>query len=181
MKKLVYKALISASVLLLMSSAAIANQCSGPYNVLRNYNPGSGGPCAALGLNAHQGVILPGQNYITYCDDTTGGRYRTCQSAIPHNRDRYDGYNDHGYRDNSWDSGDDWWYFYDEERYDNHDQYGNSWNSPQKHRKYRKDKRKHRKEQRKHKFNCTQWDYTSNRPCAPGTINRDCMNSCDGR
>jgi len=149
MKKLVCKALISITALLLMSSAAIAGiECTGPWNVLPNYNPNSTAPCAALGLNTHQGVILPGQNYVTYCDDTSGGRYRTCQSAIPHNQGRHDGYNDHGYRDNSWGSEGDWRYYYDEERYNHSDRYGNPRNSPKKNRQHRKQK----KEKRNHEI-----------------------------
>ena len=62
-----------------IASAAGAADCSGGWRVMPNYQPGTGGVCAALGLDTHGGVCLPGQRYETLCDDASGGRYRTCQ------------------------------------------------------------------------------------------------------
>lgn len=64
---------------LLMYSPAGAADCGGGWQVLPNYNPSSGGPCAALGLDTHRGVCQPGQRYETLCDDASGGRYKVCQ------------------------------------------------------------------------------------------------------
>ncbi|MGB5233548.1 MAG: hypothetical protein WBN83_18720 [Desulfoprunum sp.] len=63
------------------ATAAGAADCSGGWKVLPGYQPGSGGVCAAMGLNTNAGVCLPGQRYETLCDDASGGRYRTCQGA----------------------------------------------------------------------------------------------------
>ena len=90
---------------LLLSTAAIAAECSGSWQVLPNYTPGQGGACAAIGLNTHQAVCQPGQRYATYCDDASGGRYRVCPSNIPceddrdyrDNRGRRDRYDDRDY------------------------------------------------------------------------------------
>jgi hypothetical protein len=92
---------------LLLSTAAIAAECSGSWQTLPNYKPGQGGACAAIGLNTHQAVCQGGQRYATYCDDASGGRYRTCQSNIPcgddrgrrDSRDRYDDRDSRDYRD----------------------------------------------------------------------------------
>lgn len=64
-------------------AAAGAADCGGSWRVVPNYNPSSGGPCAAMGLDTHRGVCLPGQRYETLCDDASGGRYRTCQGPRP--------------------------------------------------------------------------------------------------
>ncbi len=80
---------------LLFASAAGAADCGGGWRVLPNYNPSSGGPCAALGLDTHRGVCLPGQRYETLCDDASGGRYRTCQGS----RQCYDDRGGRGGRD----------------------------------------------------------------------------------
>lgn len=143
-------------------SAAVAAECSGAWRVLPNYRGGGGGPCAAIGLNTHQAVCQPGQRYATYCDDASGGRYRTCQSSIPCYRGGYG--DDDGYRDR-----DDWrddrrgWRY--DRREDHHD-----W------RDSRRDDYRH--ERRNYGFDCTRWDYQANRPCPPGTVNRDCRNDC---
>jgi len=63
------------------ASAAGAADCSGGWKVMPGYQPGTGGVCAALGMNTNAGVCLPGQRYETLCDDASGGRYRTCQGA----------------------------------------------------------------------------------------------------
>lgn len=153
MKNTLYKALVLAGTLLLMATGANAAECSGSWQVMRNYNPGSGGVCAALGLNTNQATCQPGQKYATYCDDAGGGRYRTCQSNILCSRERRDGYGGSGFRDNS-DN-------YRDDRYDRRD-----------------DRRDNRRNQAP---DCTQWDFSANRPCAAGTINRDCQKGCDGR
>jgi len=68
---------------LFVSSLALAADCGGGWRVLPNYNPSSGGPCAALGLDSHRGVCQQGQQYETLCDDASGGRYKTCQGSQP--------------------------------------------------------------------------------------------------
>lgn len=108
-KKIRAVCLYTAAVFFFAASGpAIGAECSGSYTPLPNYRPGSGGACAAIGLNTHQAVCQPGQKYATYCDDSKKG-YRTCQSNIPCGRqerprdDRYDDdrnydrerYNDH--------------------------------------------------------------------------------------
>ena len=159
MKHAMGKVLVLAGSLLLLSSTAMAFECSGPWRVLPNYRPGSGGVCASLGLNTYRAVCRPGQRYATYCDDTSGGRYRTCQSNIPcSSMQRYPGYR--GYDDDS--------------RYYRYDYDGR--------RDYRYDRRDdYRQRKPDRQPDCTHWDYNANRPCPPGTINRDCRNGCDGR
>ena len=76
-------------------TAAEAADCSGPWKRLRGYEGGSGGACAQLGLNSHQGTCQPGQAYETLCDDRAGGEYRICQGPNRcrpprHHRDDYD-------------------------------------------------------------------------------------------
>lgn len=93
MKKAICNALILTGVFLLMSSGAIAAECSGSWQVLPNYNSELGGACAALGLDTNQAVCQPGQQYATLCDDISGGRYRTCQSKTPCTQEMRDGYN----------------------------------------------------------------------------------------
>jgi len=161
---------VVAGAMLLISSAAMAFECSGSWRVLPNYRPGSGGVCAALGLNTHRAVCQPGQRYATYCDDTSGGRYRTCQSNIPcSSMQRYPGHR--GYDDDSR------YYRYDYDgqrdyRYDRRDDY----------RDYHDDYRQRKPDRQPDRQpDCTHWDYNANRPCPPGTINRDCRNGCDGR
>jgi len=83
MKKAVFFGLTLAAVLTVMASAASAADCSGAWQVNRYYTPGTGGVCAAMGLDTHRAVCLPGQRFATYCDDASGGRFRTCQSNIP--------------------------------------------------------------------------------------------------
>jgi len=176
MKKAVCTALVLASALLLMSSAAMAAECSGSWSVLPSYTPGTGGVCAAIGLNTHQAVCEPGQRYATYCDDASGGRYRICQSNILCSRDHHQrGYGDDGHR---YISGEDWDHRrdYRDERRDDY------WD-------YRRDRRDDRWDYRDNQRDsyqdrsrdCTNWDFNTNRPCAPGMINRDCQNGCDGR
>ena len=180
-------ALVLASALVLMSSAAMAAECSGSWSVLPSYIPGTGGVCAAIGLNTHQAVCEPGQRYATYCDDASGGRYRICQSNILCSRDHrqggsgYDGYRD--ISDGDWDHRRD----YRDDRRDDYwdyrrDRQDDRWD-------YRRDRRDDRWEYRDHRRDtyqdrsrdCTNWDFNTNRPCAPGTINRDCQKGCDGR
>lgn len=116
MKKTTYNALVFASALLFVSSGAVAAECSGAWSVLPNYAPGSGGACAALGLNTYQAVCLPNQRYAAYCDDTSGGQYRICQSNISCIQEKHDGYSNRGFRDYSRYSGGDRWCFHDNRR-----------------------------------------------------------------
>jgi len=81
---------------ILSATAAGAADCGGSWRVLPNYNPSSGGPCAAMGLDTHRGVCLPGQRYETLCDDASGGRYRTCQGSRPCYEERRGGGQYHG-------------------------------------------------------------------------------------
>ena len=148
----------------LMSSVAAAAQCSGSYRVLQNYNPGSGGVCASLGLNTHQAVCQPGQRYATYCDDASGGRYRTCQSRILCSHDQRGSYGNGGFSEGSSNSRDERWDSRDYQGYDH-----------QNSRERYQDDRRYKSQ------DCTQWDFSANRPCAAGTINRDCQKGCDGR
>jgi hypothetical protein len=176
MKKAVCAALVLASTLFLMSSAAIAAECSGSWSYLPNYSPGAGGPCAIIGLNTHQAVCQPGQRYATYCDDASGGRYRTCQSNIPCSRDPQRGY---AYDDSSrYDSGRDRDHrrdYRDGQRDDRRDYRRDRYEDRGDYRDNRRDGYQDRSR------DCTNWDYNTNRPCAPGTINRDCLKGCDGR
>ena len=172
MKNALCSTLVLIGALLLMASAASAAECSGSWQVLRNYTPGTGGVCAAIGLNTHQATCQRGQRYATYCDDASGGRYRTCQSNILCSRDRRDGYGyGGGYGDDS-DNRRDYRYDRQDNRYDRQDN-----------RYYRRDDQRdtYRDNRRNQARDCTQWDFSANRPCAPGTINRDCQKGCDGR
>jgi len=160
MKKTVFFGLTLAAALTLMASTASAAECSGGWRVLPYYNSGSGGPCAAIGLDTHRAVCQPGQRYATYCDDASGGRYRTCQSNIPCGGRGYGGHD--GYRDR-YDRYDDRRDYYDD-RWHNRGGWGGGY-------QYRYDRVP----------DCTRWDYQHNRPCPPGTINRDCRNDCGAR
>ena len=174
MNKKVFLSLTLAVALALTASAASAAECSGAWRVLPRYNSGAGGPCAAIGLDTHQAVCQPGQRFATYCDDASGGRYRTCQSDIPcggrgYGRDdryRDDGYgryqynDDRRYREERW---------YRDDRYrDDHYRDRRGWDD---NNRYRNDRVP----------DCTRWDYQHNRPCPPGTINRDCHGDCGRR
>lgn len=159
MKRTVYLSLSLAAALVLMTSAAMAAECSGSWRVLPHYVPGTGGVCAAIGLNTHQAVCRPGQRYATYCDDASGGRYRTCQSNIPCWGGR--GY---GGRDGYGGGYDRWDYRYDR-RDDRRDWYD-----------YRGDR--YRDYRYRRGPDCTRWDFQANRPCPPGRINSDCRNDC---
>lgn len=179
MKNALYSTFILISALLLMSSSASAAECSGSWQVLHNYRGGAGGPCAAIGLNTHQATCQPGQRYATYCDDASGGRYRICQSNIACSRDRRGGYGYDGSRDDSRDSRDG--------RYDRRDGRNDQWDDRHYRRgdrrdTYRDDRRDtYRDDRRSPTQDCTQWDFSANRPCPPGTTNRDCQKDCGGR
>lgn len=88
MKKSILYSLAAFVFGLFVSSVAVAADCGGGWRTLPNYNPSSGGPCAALGLDTHRGVCQPGQRYETLCDDASGGRYKTCQGSQPCYKDR---------------------------------------------------------------------------------------------
>ena len=159
---------LPSMLVLLFSLSAYAADCSGPWRVLPNYSPGSGGACAALGLNTHQPTCQPGQRFATLCDDASGGRYRTCQSSISCRHNRPDEYHHtpnkkicSDYRGRRWDDSrlgriQPLEYCYEPTR-------------------------PHRKKYRRPSFDCTQWDFSANRRCAPGMINRDCRFGCDTR
>jgi len=100
MKNAFCAAVVVAGAFLFQFSAAHAAECSGSWQVVPNYNAGSGGPCAAIGLDTHRATCQPGQRYATYCDDASGGRYRVCQSDVPCGQDRHRDYRDDDrYRD----------------------------------------------------------------------------------
>ena len=61
------------------SASALANDCGGRWLTLQGYRGGSGGPCAALGLNARVGTCRPGDTHETLCDDRSGGQYKICK------------------------------------------------------------------------------------------------------
>jgi hypothetical protein len=162
MKKTACISVMLMVVLMGTVSMAVASECSGGWRVLPNYR-GGGGACAAIGLNTHQAVCQPGQRYATYCDDASGGRYRICQSNISCYGGGYR--DDYGYRDHD----DDWRDDRREWRYDRREK-RHDW------RESRRDD--YRDERRVYGFDCSQWDYQANRPCPPGTVNRDCRNDC---
>ncbi|KGO33064.1 MAG: hypothetical protein WBN83_00775 [Desulfoprunum sp.] len=89
MKNAICAALVVAGALLFQVPAAYAAECSGSWQVLPNYKPGSGGVCAAIGLNTNQPTCRRGQRFATYCDDASGGRYRVCQSNVPCGQERH--------------------------------------------------------------------------------------------
>ncbi len=191
MKKGVCTALIILATLSFMHSGATAAECSGAWRVLPHYNPGYGGACASLGLNTHQAVCQPGQRYATYCDDASGGRYRVCQSNVPCSRERHrgSGYGG-GFTENSENARGDQWEFWDGRREDRYDRREDRRDDRYDRREDRRDDRYDRREDRGGRshgdrpypvFDCTQWDYQANRPCPPGTVNRDCRNHCGGR
>lgn len=146
-----------AAALAGMTTAASAADCSGAWRVNPYYTPGTGGVCASMGLDTNRPVCQPGQRYAVYCDDASGGRYRTCQSNIPCGgrgyRDRYD----------RWDR-------YDDRR----DYYNDGWRD----RRHWDDGYRDR---RPRMPDCTRWDFTNNRPCPPGTVNGDCYGDCGAR
>ena len=164
MKMATCNAIVLASALVLMSSTAIAAEYSGSWQVLQNHNRRSSRACEALGLTRYQAVCQPGQRYATYCEDARGGRYRIRQTDIVCSPDHREGNRNGGFRDNSENSRDDRWDLRDNRR-----------------DAYRDHRDGNRDDRRNQVQDCTQWDNTANRPCAPGTINRDCRNSCDGR
>lgn len=181
MKKSLVKALVLTGLTLLVSSSAIAAECSGSWRVMPNYNPGSGGVCAALGLNTHQAVCQPGQRFATYCDDASGGRYRTCQSSIPCSRAPQRNYGSGGDRDDYNHSRYYGWDDQDGRRNDSY--YGGTYRRDDyygPHEERWDDRNDHRNRYQNTSRDCTNWDNNLNRPCAPGTINRDCRNGCDG-
>ena len=81
MHKNTFFVLVATSLFLLFTSVAYAADCppTAPWSKIPNYKQSMGTPCRALGLDTHNGVCQPGQAYETLCDDTKGGRYKTCQ------------------------------------------------------------------------------------------------------
>lgn len=67
---------------LLISTVAIAAECSGPWQVLQSQQSSQIAACAAMGLDTNRAVCQPGQRFATFCDDASGGRYRVCPSTI---------------------------------------------------------------------------------------------------
>lgn len=160
MKKTVFFGLTLAVALTVMASAASAADCSGSWQVNPYYTPGTGGVCASMGLDTHRAVCQPGHRFATYCDDASGGRFRTCQSNIPCGGRGYGGRDRYRDRYDRWDYRDDRRDYYDDRWHDRRD--GN---------RYRYDRVP----------DCTRWDYQHNRPCPPGTVNSDCRNDCGAR
>lgn len=137
-------------------SDAVASDCSGGWRKLSNYRPGQGGPCAMLGLNSNRGVCRPGDRFETYCDDRSGGEYRTCQGPRRcqdnrgRDRDNRSGNYEKPYRRDR------------DHRSDSYENYNRRENSYS-------DRR------------CRNWDYHYNSPCPPGFYNDDCRGSCESR
>lgn len=77
-KRVVFVLMILSIATGISQTVYAAMDCSGGWNVLPNYK-GGGGPCKVLGLNSRVGTCQSGHAYETLCDDTKGGRYRTCQ------------------------------------------------------------------------------------------------------
>lgn len=67
---------------LLISTVAIAAECSGPWQKRQGHQSSQIAACAAMGLDSNRAVCQPGQQFATYCDDTSDGRYRVCPSTI---------------------------------------------------------------------------------------------------
>jgi hypothetical protein len=147
-------------------SSAFAADCSGSWRVLPGYSPGSGGACAALGLNTHQPTCQPGQHFATLCDDASGGRYRICQSSIPCSPHKY-GKKQERHKSFSQDERGPRWDVDDR-------RFGRSPHWPERH----EPKKPRRDNYRQPGLACTHWDYSANRPCPPGTINLDCRSDC---
>ncbi|RPH38602.1 MAG: hypothetical protein EHM86_09400 [Desulfobulbaceae bacterium] len=104
--------------------------------------------------------------------------------------DRHSGYGyERDYRGKTHYSEDDRWSYGDNRWPDRYERRNSRYEHRQDRREdsrdRRDDRRNNRHDQRdKYQTNsrdCTGWDYTFNRQCAPGTINRDCRNGCDGR
>jgi hypothetical protein len=151
-------------------SSAFAADCSGSWQVLPGYSPGTGGACAALGLNTHHPTCQPAQSFATLCDDASGGRYRICQSSIACSPQKYDKGKHQRYRN-----------FRQEER-------GQRWavgdrglgrspHGPERHEPMKP----HRDNYRQPGLACTDWDYSANRPCPPEMVNLDCRHGCASR
>ncbi len=83
MRKMILAFTICLMHISLLSLPAQGADCSGGWKVMPKYSPGHGGPCKLLGLNSRQGVCQPGYAFETLCDDSSGGRYKTCQGARP--------------------------------------------------------------------------------------------------
>jgi hypothetical protein len=155
---------------LVFFSSAFAADCSGSWQVLPGYSPGTGGACAVLGLNTHQPTCQPGQRLATLCDDASGGRYRICQSSIACTPQKYGKAQHQRYRD-----------FRQEERGQRWDADGRGlgrsphWSERHEPRKPRRDN------SRQPALSCTHWDYSANRPCPPGMVNLDCRSGCASR
>jgi len=86
MKNAICAALVVAGALLFQVPAAYAAECSGSWQVLPNYKPGSGGVCAAIGLNTNQPTCRRGQRFATYCDDASGAATGSARAMCPADR-----------------------------------------------------------------------------------------------
>ena len=142
-------------LLLLHSTATFAMDCPGGWRIMPGYNPSMGGACAAMGLNTRGGTCLPGQPYETLCDDASGGRYKTCQGSQP----CYGGGGGYGGRGGGYGGRGG----YDDGYYGG----GGGYRQPPPPPRGR------------NLPPCSNWDYSANRPCAPGTVNTDCRGGCD--
>lgn len=83
MKTLFACTLLIFTIMLFTASTGFAADCGGGWKVIPNYRNSMGAPCGYLGLDPHKGVCQPGQAYVTLCDDTSGGRYKTCTGSTP--------------------------------------------------------------------------------------------------
>ena len=130
-----------------------AADCLGPWKTIPNYKNRMGSPCRHVGLDTHNGVCLPGEEYETLCDDTSEGRYRTCKgprrcfnNGAPQGDCRY------------WD---------------------NNNNQPCPPGYINEDCKGYCEQDRKRDDNCRYWDYVYNRPCPDGYVNHDCRGGCE--
>lgn len=140
-------------ILAALPSSSSGADCTGPWQKIPGYTKSMGHPCRALGLDSNRGTCRPGDAYETLCDDTTEGRYRTCQGPERCGADRPE----KSRRCREWD------FVYDEpcpEGYVNVDCKGHC---------ERTDRRR----------DCSNWDFEYNRPCPEGYVNPDCRGRCE--
>jgi len=132
--------------------AAPRDNCRGDFSVLPGFR-GPGGACAQMGLNSRAGTCVPGEPFEIFCDDASGGRYRTCEGT------RRCGGRFNNRPDNAgpgWEGG---WY------------HGRPMPPPARPEPPPPNR----------PADCTTWDFDANRPCPPGRINRDCRGDCESR
>ncbi|MDR3088969.1 MAG: hypothetical protein LBU39_04030 [Desulfobulbaceae bacterium] len=161
-------ALVLCAVPLLCAPPLFAadHDCPGGFQVMRGYR-GQGGICAQMGLNSRVGTCLPGQAYEILCDDASGGRYKTCQGPRRcDGRGGYDGRGGPGFAPGRGNGNNDY-------------QSGGGYGRPQRPGGQWNGGGRPAMPTPGFSGNCTSWDFSANRPCPPGRVNRDCRGGCD--